>query len=153
MKVGQIVKLHNHREYYKITRLGDTSDYFGALKGWVRVECMTGLYKGNVKLVSKSAIDSTVKVGRVSVAQEDLDSISNTVNGLRGYSYKAIWSKGKQYRRLNENCKLLCMTCKKEKRKYFFELAEKTKTMPINFASNGNVIVWVKNLLWIEKIK
>ena len=116
---------------------------------------MTGLYKGNVKLVSKSFIDSTVKVGRVSVAQEDLGSILNTVEGLRGFSYKAIWSKAKQYRRLNENCELLCMTCKKEKKKYFFELAEKTKTMPIHFVGdwNGYVTVWIKDLLWTEKIK
>lgn len=147
MKVGQIVKLHNHQEYYKITRLGDKCDT------WVRVECVTGLYAGNVKLVSKSFIDSTVKVGRVSVAQEALGSILNTVEGLRGFSYKAIWSKEKQYRRLNENCELLCMTCKKEKKKYFFELAEKAGTMPISFESDGYVIVWVKNLLWIETIK
>lgn len=147
MKVGQIVKLHNHQEYYKITRLGDKCDT------WVRVECVTGIYAGNVKLVSRSFIDSTVKVGRVSVAQEALGSILNTVKGLCGYSYKAIWSKEKQYRRLNENCELLCMTCKKEKKKYFFELAEKTKTMPINFASDGYVIVWIKDLRWIEKIK
>ena len=145
MKVGQIVKLKHHQDYYKILGIDDNAKY-------IRVQTMSGMYKDNVKLVPKSFAERLI-IGHVSVAQDDLTEVLKTIDGLRGFSYKAIWSAQKQYGRLNENCELLCMTCRKLKEKFYFKLSEKSPGMPISHTEERNTIVWIKDLLWKETTK